>query len=70
MADSYLHEDAHAIDTENDEAMRCPERSTPPVPTGTYREHRRALVMWFANQSNRFGLKTMTIHYATNYLDR
>lgn len=55
------------------ETMMC-HRSGPraqgPVPTGSYREHRRGFVMWIANKANRFSLKTITIHYATNYLDR
>ena len=49
----------------------CPrERSPAPVPVGPYRDQRRGLVLWIASKANRFSLKTMTIHYASNYLDR
>eukprot|EP00802_Teleaulax_amphioxeia_P017801 Tamp_17967.p1 GENE.Tamp_17967~~Tamp_17967.p1 ORF type:complete len:347 (-),score=84.62 Tamp_17967:178-1218(-) len=46
------------------------ERAPTPPATGQYREHRRGLVQWMANKANRFGLKTLTIHCAANYLDR
>ena len=60
--------DMHEHDTGE---LHCPrERAPTPMPTGPYRDKRRGLVLWVANKANRFSLKTMTIHYATNYLDR
>jgi hypothetical protein len=65
-------EEAHACDADFEPTMchRSGPRAPGPVPEGPYREHRRGLVMWIANKANRFQLKTITIHYATNYLDR
>jgi hypothetical protein len=40
------------------------------IPPGLYHEQRRGLVLWIANKANRFQLKNLTIHYATDYLDR
>jgi hypothetical protein len=55
----------------HDGELHCPrERAPTPMPTGPYRDKRRGLVLWIANKANRFSLKTMTIHYAANYLDR
>jgi len=59
----------HACDAES--ALVTPaERAPTPPATGPYRELRRGLVQWMASKANRFGLKTLTIHYAANYLDR
>ena len=57
--------DGHTSDrAENSPALRAP------IPTGVYRERRHGLVLWIANKANRFSLKNLTIHYASNYLDR
>jgi len=66
----FANEHAHANDAEYNAAVCNRTRPDAQVPKGTYREHRRGLVMWIANKANRFTLKTLTIHYATNYLDR
>ena len=66
----FANEHAHANDAEYNAAVCNRTRPDAQVPNGTYREHRRGLVMWIANKANRFTLKTLTIHYATNYLDR
>ena len=56
---------------EDTSELYCPrERAPAPVPVGHYRDKRRGLVLWIASKANRFSLKTTTIHYATNYLDR
>ena len=62
-------EEAHACDADSEVKMPT-ERMPTPTATGPYREHRRDFVLWIASKANRFALKTLTIHYAANYLDR
>lgn len=62
------NECAHACGS--DIAVVPPDRCPTELPSSPYRDERRALVLWIANKANRFRLKTLTIHYAANYLDR